>query len=270
MPLPTSTNPFDNLHSEVAFQMARQRSAKCDGCQFTGISNHLRVWHHGEDMLYKEQRRSRAPRGTRWLWVSVHTFGSWRCFSRRSHVQIKSILLRHIQIESKSVLEKKSGSQTWNLFMGSKLSCWFFLDWLAVRTELLTPLCPPGLGRCSRRRCRCLQPELAPSPECCSRRSSGTRRSGGSAASPPLLAPAAPERSLLGETITKTRTWEAAQTVIKLNLPRKCINCLPKFVCLLPKYPMNYWLFFDETCKKWSMTLGLCNINKKIIMSCGI
>ena len=62
--------------------------------------------------------------------------------------------------------------------------------------RLLTPLCPPGLGRCSQRRCRCPQPELSPSLGCCSQRNSETQRSEGSAAALPLSAPSAPRMSL--------------------------------------------------------------------------
>lgn len=54
-----------------------------------------------------------------------------------------------------------------------------------LAATLLTPLCPPDLGRCSRRKCRHLRPELSPSPGCCSRRNSETQKSARSAASPP-------------------------------------------------------------------------------------
>lgn len=152
--------------------MARQCSLRHDGCQFRGVFNPLRVWHQQEDMYFEEQSSFQAPRVTQWAWVSLSTFLSLRHASKHSHV------LSHMQTQTPFLPPSL-------LLPGPPASC------------LLTPLCPPGPGHCSRRRCRRLRPGLAPSPGCCSRRSSETQRSAGSAASPPPSAPAAPEMSLV-------------------------------------------------------------------------
>ncbi len=166
---------FDNLRFEANLQTARC-SLRHDGCHLKGSFDPLSVWHQQKVMCFEEQSSSKAPRVTQWAWVSLSTFFSFRHASKHSHVL--SLIQTHTPLHPPS-------------------SC------------MLTPLCPPRPDRCSRRRCRCLLPELSPSPGCCNRRSSGTQTSAGSAASPPPSAPAASGRSLVEG--TRTRMEDASK-----------------------------------------------------------
>lgn len=163
---------FDNLHLEASLQTTRQCSLGRGGCQFRGVFNPLRVWHQQEDIYFEEQSSFQAPRVTQWAWVSL-----------RDHFLVGGM---QVNTHMCSLTSKHAFPPSLPLYLPP--------------SRLLTPLCPPRLGRCSQRRCHRLRPELSPSPGCCSRKSSETQKSAGSAASPPPSAPAEQETSLVDGT----------------------------------------------------------------------